>query len=72
VQKPIVDGLEQELGDRLRVIHINIQETAGRELAQVYHFEYTPTYVFFDAQGTELWRMIGEIDPQRVRASLGP
>ena len=39
-------------------------------LAPVYDFEYTPTYIFFDAQGNELWRTIGEIDPQRVRDSV--
>lgn len=65
-----MDGLEQELGDKLEIIHINIQEQVGRELAPVYDFEYTPTYIFFDAQGHELWRTIGEIDPQHVRDSV--
>ncbi|MBI3737439.1 MAG: hypothetical protein HY258_00130, partial [Chloroflexi bacterium] len=51
-----MDGLEQELGDKLEIIHINIQEQVGRELAPVYDFEYTPTYIFFDAQGHEVWR----------------
>jgi hypothetical protein len=39
-------------------------------LAPVYDFEYTPTYIFFDGQGHEVWRTIGEIDPQRVRDSV--
>ena len=70
MEKPIVDGLETEMGDRLHVIRINIQDRVGRELGPVYDFEYTPTYIFFDANGTELWRSIGEIDPQRVRNSV--
>jgi thioredoxin-related protein len=40
------------------------------ELAPVYGFEFTPTFIFFDAQGNEIWRMIGEFDPQQVRDSL--
>ncbi len=65
-----MDGLEQELAGRLNIVRINIQEPVGRELAPVYDFEYTPTYIFFDARGQELWRTIGEIDPQKVRQSV--
>ena len=68
--KPIVDGLEQEFAGRLLFIRLNIQETVGRELAPVYHFEYTPTFIFFDAQGHEIWRTVGELNPQKVRDSL--
>jgi thioredoxin-related protein len=65
-----VDGLENELGDKLHIIRIDIQQQVGRELAPVYGFEYTPTYIFFDAKGNEVWRSIGEIDPQKVRDSV--
>ncbi len=65
-----MDGLEAELGTRLRIVRVNVQDPVGRELAPVYNFEYTPTFIFFDAQGHELWRAIGEIDPAKVRASL--
>jgi len=70
--KPVVDGLEEELGDQIVFIRLNIQESVGRELAPVYGFEFTPTFIYFDAEGNELWRSIGEFDPQRVRDSLGP
>jgi thioredoxin-related protein len=40
------------------------------ELAPVYGFEFTPTFIFFDAEGNELWRTVSELDPQRVRDSL--
>jgi thioredoxin-related protein len=74
--KPAVDGLEQELnngvsiGKRIHFIRLNIQETVGRELAPAYGFEFTPTFIFFDAQGNELWRTVGSFDPQQVRDSL--
>lgn len=67
--KPIVDGLEQELEGQLLIIRLNIQESVGRELAPVYGFEYTPTFIFFDAQGNELWREVGSLDVKRARES---
>ena len=65
-----MDGLETELGTQLHVLRLNVQDPVGRELAPVYNFEYTPTYIFFDPRGNELWRTVGEIDPQRVRDSV--
>ena len=69
--KPVVDGLEQEFSGQLLIIRLNIQETVGRELAPVYGFEYTPTFILFDAQGNELWREVGGLDVERVRESVG-
>ena len=68
--KPIVDGIEQEYEGRLLVIRLNIQEQVGRELAPVFGFEYTPTFIFFDAQGNELWRSVGSLDLDKLRQSL--
>ncbi len=68
--KPVVDGLEQELGDKIHIIRLNIQEEVGRELAPLYGFEFTPTFIYFDENGNELWRQVGEFDPQKVRDSL--
>jgi thioredoxin-related protein len=68
--KPIVDGIEQEYSGRLQVIRVNIQESAGRELAAAYNFEYTPTFIFFDAQGNERWRSVGSLDQERLQQSM--
>ncbi len=68
--KPVVDGLEKELSGKVIFIRLNIQETVGHELAPVYGFQYTPTFIFFDAQGNELWRQIGGLDAERVRQSV--
>jgi len=68
--KPVVDELENELGDEITFIRLNIQEEVGRELAPVYGFEFTPTFIYFDANGDELWREVGGLDTQRVRESL--
>ena len=68
--KPVVDELERELGGKLHFIRLNIQEDVGRELAPVYDFEFTPTFIFFDADGNEQWRQVGGLDTQRVRDSV--
>jgi len=68
--KPVVDELNNELMDQLLIIRLNIQEEVGRELAPVYGFEFTPTFIFFDGDGNELWREVGGLDAQRVRDSV--
>ncbi len=65
-----MDGLENELGGKIIILRINIQSHVGRELAPVYNFEYTPTFIFFNPQGQESWRVVGDIDPQKVRDSV--
>jgi thioredoxin-related protein len=40
------------------------------ELSPVYGFEFTPTFIYFDADGNEIWRTVGDFNPQRVRDSL--
>jgi hypothetical protein len=68
--KPVVDELENELGDDLHIIRLNVQEEVGRELAPVYDFSFTPTFIFIDGDGNEVWREVGGLDTQRVRDSL--
>lgn len=68
--KTVVDGLEKELGDRLIIVRLNIQEEIAQELAPVYGFEFTPTFIYFDADGNEVWRTVGSFDPQQVRDTL--
>ncbi len=65
-----MDELENELMDQLLIIRLNIQEEVGEELAPVYGFEFTPTFIYFDGNGVELWREVGGLDTQRVRESI--
>jgi hypothetical protein len=68
--KPIVDGIEQQYKGRLVVIRLDVQSETGRTLAPLYGFQYTPTFIFFDASGKELWRSIGQLDTVKVSDSL--
>jgi thioredoxin-related protein len=68
--KPIVDGIEKQYTKRLLVIRVNIQSETGSTLAPIYGFQYTPTFIFFDADGKELWRSVGGIDAAKVGETL--
>jgi thioredoxin-related protein len=68
--KPIVDGIEEQYKGRLVVIRLDIQSEIGHTLAPLYGFQYTPTFIFFDAQGKELWRSIGQLETAKLSESL--
>lgn len=65
-----MDGIERQHGDKLEVIRLNVQEPAGHVLGDRYGFEFTPTFVLFDARGEEIWRSVGAIDPEAIRRLL--
>lgn len=69
--KPVVDGLEQEMGERLIVLRVDIHTEAGQEIASQHRFEYTPTFILFDEQGNEKWREVGVLNVERVRQTVG-
>jgi len=66
-----VDGLEKEFEAQLKVIRVNVQSASGQEVARLYG-TFTPTFVFFDPQGEEIWREIGSLEPDKVRKSMQP
>ena len=68
--KPVVDRLEKELGSQIYIIRVNIQDPAGQGLAKEFAFQYTPTFIFFDPTGKELWREVGSLDVQKVKDTL--
>jgi thioredoxin-related protein len=68
--KPIVDGIEAEHGSALSVIRLNVQEAAAEPLLQKFRFQFTPTFILFDAEGEEVWRSVGAVDAEPIRALL--
>ncbi len=69
--RPAVDSLERELGDRLRVVRLNVASAAGQDLATQLQVENrTPSFVLLDPDGNELWRGFGIFDDAAVRAAL--
>lgn len=69
--RPLVDGLERELGDRLRVVRLNVASPAGMDLAiQLQADQATPAFVLLGSNGQELWRGFGFFDDAAVRTAL--
>ncbi len=65
-----MDGIEADYAGRLRVLRLDVQDVAGKELADEYAVLGTPTFIFLDPQGSELWRSVGSINADKVAESL--
>lgn len=66
--KPIVDGLEAEWGERVRVVRLNAMERENLAILSRWGVRFMPTYVLLDSDGRELWRSIGGINVREARA----
>jgi protein-disulfide isomerase len=68
--KPIVNGLEAEFQDELDIIHLDVQQAESQDFMEQYGFEYTPTFILLDGDGTERWRNVGALDTASLREAL--
>ncbi len=59
--KPIVDGLQNEYANRVRIVRVDLLTPAGRELAARYGFLATPYFVGFDSRGNIAWTQHGVV-----------
>ena len=59
ISKPIVNGIEKDYGKNLQVVHLDARNADNRAIATQIGVMMTPTYVLFDAKGTEVWRAAG-------------
>jgi hypothetical protein len=57
--KPIVDGIEREFGEAVRVIRISRHTPAGNTLAARLGLSLVPSFVIFDGQGEERLHLNG-------------
>jgi thiol-disulfide isomerase/thioredoxin len=71
--RPIVDQITAEHLGRLDHLRVNRLNPAGRQFADQTGLVYTPAFLLYAADGTEILRAIGAIDPRDVRRALaGP
>ena len=56
--------------DELKVVRLDVNSAAGRELGARWRAEFTPTFILFDGAGREIWRGAGALDPNAVRTAL--
>ena len=56
-----MDRLEQDLGARALVLRLNVMESVGREVMDVYRVMLVPTFLVFDGAGNLLFRQGGTL-----------
>jgi protein-disulfide isomerase len=59
VAKPIVDGLENDLQGRARVMRLNVLNSVGMNAARHFGVHAVPTFVVLDGQGRVVETQIG-------------
>jgi hypothetical protein len=62
-----VNGLQEEWGDQVLVLQVNVNHKESRSLVEQFEGQFTPTFILFDAAGQEVWRVTGGIDPAEAR-----
>lgn len=67
-----LDRIERQYAGRLIVLRVDVTQPAGRSAAQELGFQYTPTFIFFSANGDELWRNVGSLDENQILSSVSP
>jgi tartrate dehydratase beta subunit/fumarate hydratase class I family protein len=70
VAKPIVDGLENDLKDKVPVIRLNAFTSIGRQAAAHFGVRGMPTLIVVDGQGNVVLTQLGIIRPGAVHDQI--
>lgn len=68
--EPIVNGLEEEWGDQVLVVQVDIHGRENQTLLSDLDVQFTPTFVLYDLKGQEVWRSVGAIDAVEARGKV--
>ena len=66
--KPVFHKLAAEFADKYNFVTIDIDENPG--LAEKYHIQVVPTFIFIDADGEEGDRISGAVEESELRDKL--
>ena len=64
--KPVVDRLERDLAGEVNIVRLNVHEPVGDAFKVALGFQFVPTFILLDAEGSEVWRSLGSIDRVQV------
>jgi thioredoxin 1 len=59
MMKPIIEEIEKEYGDQVKVIFYDVWTPEGKPYSQKYRIRAIPTQVFLDKDGNEYYRHTG-------------
>lgn len=63
---PILEELKKQLGDRVKILKVDIDIPANRQSAYTYHIQSVPTLMLFK-EGKMLWRQSGVVQANQLR-----
>ena len=59
--KPIVDGLENEYGDRIEFVYLNIDDPETTAAKEKYGYRVQPHFFLVDAEGEVVGEWLGPV-----------
>lgn len=65
-----MDGLEQDLEGRARVLRLSVMDDVGEELALRYNVRGVPTFVLLDGAGRVVLTQVGMPDRAEIVAAV--
>ena len=68
--KPIVDGLENDLQGRARVMRLNVLNSVGMNAARHFGVHAVPTFIVFDGQGRVVETQIGIPNQAKIASAV--
>ncbi|MFR5955612.1 MAG: thioredoxin [Odoribacter splanchnicus] len=63
---PILEGLKKQLGERVKIVKIDIDSPVNRQLVNSYQVQAVPTLMLFKA-GKMVWRQSGAMQATQIR-----
>jgi len=67
---PIVDGLQDTYGKDFTILRVDIDTEQGKKLARESGFIGQPTFIFVDAEGEEVRRLMGPQAPETMQQAV--
>lgn len=68
---PILEELKKNVGDKVYVLKVDIDEPANKQIAYTYHIQSVPTLMIFRL-GKMVWRESGVVQATRLQEILQP
>ena len=63
---PVLEGLKKQLGERVKIVKIDIDSPVSRQLVNSYQVQAVPTLMLFKA-GKMVWRQSGAMQATQIR-----
>ncbi len=65
-----MDGIAEDLGNKARVLRINVYDDIGLQVARRYGVRGLPTFIVFDGQGQPAYTFVGMPDRAKIVAQI--